>query len=84
MPATKTNVLSAAFVKKVAAPGTYADGLGLTLRVDDKGNKKWVQRITIDGKQRNIGLGGYPATGLADARTVAQDNIGLSVKGATL
>ena len=74
MPATKTNALSAAFVKKVAAPGTYADGLGLTLRVDDKGNKKWVQRITIDGKQRNIGLGGYPATGLADARTVAQDN----------
>ena len=74
MPATKTNALSAAQVKKLTAPGFYADGLGLTLKIDDNGNKRWFQRVSINGKRHNLGLGGYPTIGLADARTVAQEN----------
>ena len=30
-------------------------------------------RATIDGKQRNVGLGGYPAVSLAEARQATQD-----------
>ena len=74
MANVKHNVLSAAKVKTLTAQGTYTDGATLTLRVSDTGNKRWVQRIAIDGKQRNIGLGAYPAVGLAEARTKAQEN----------
>lgn len=75
MPATKTNALSAAQVKKLTAPGFYADGLGLTLKIDGNGNKRWFQRVTVNGgKRHNLGLGSYPTVGLADARAVAQDN----------
>ena len=56
-------------------PGTYTDGNGLTLRVDRTGGKRWVQRATIAGKQRNIGLGGYPVVSLRDARDAAIDNL---------
>ena len=73
MPAVKSRALSAAMVKNVAQPGTYSDGLGLTLRVAPTGGKRWVLRATIDGKQRNIGLGGYPAVSLSEARRATQD-----------
>ncbi len=52
----------------------YADGNGLYLRVDDTGNKRWVQRITIAGKRHNLGLGGYPVVTLRDAREQAAAN----------
>ena len=73
MPAVKSRALSAAMVKNVTQPGTYTDGGGLTLRVAPTGGKRWVLRVTIDGKQRNIGLGGYPKVSLAEARQAAQD-----------
>ena len=62
-----------AFTAKHA--GTYTDGETLTLRVEKSGSKHWVQRLTINGKQRNIGLGGYPTVGLADARKKARINL---------
>ena len=73
----KHNQLTAAKVKALTSEdaGAYTDGETLTLRVSDKGNKRWVQRITIDGKQRNLGLGGYPTVGLADARKKARVNV---------
>ena len=74
MPKTLNNALTASQVKKLQAPGTYSDGHGLTLRVEDTGAKRWFQRITIDGKQRNIGIGGYPGVSLADAREAARVN----------
>ena len=61
-----SNQLSAAFVRTVTAHGVYSDGNGLTLRVDRSG-KRWVQRLTINGKRRNIGLGGYCLVSLAEA-----------------
>ena len=69
MANVKHNLLSAIKVKTLTTSGTYTDEATLTLRVSDTGNKRWVQRIAIDGKQRNIGLGAYPAVGLAEART---------------
>ena len=68
MANVKHQLLSAPQVKALNTPGTYTDGATLTLRVSKTLNKRWVQRITIQGKQRNIGLGGYPTVGLAEAR----------------
>ena len=69
----KSNSLSAAFIRTVTAHGAYSDGNGLTLRVDKSG-KRWVQRVTIDSKRHNIGLGAYPAVPLAKARELAVAN----------
>ena len=69
----KTRALSAVQIRGVRNPGMYSGG-GLYLRVDESGAKRWVQRVTIVGKRRNLGLGGYPAVSLADARQAALDN----------
>ena len=73
MPKKKTDSLSAAFVRTVKAHGAYSDGNGLTLRVDNSG-KRWVQRVTINGRRRNIGLGSYSLVSLAEARNQALAN----------
>ena len=52
-------------------PGVYTDGGGLTLRVHESGNRNWVLRLTVRGKRRNFGLGGYPDVSLKDARAQA-------------
>ena len=66
--------LSATRVKALRDPGRYSDGDGLHLFISKAGGKSWVQRITIDGRRRDIGLGGYPAVSLAQARKRASDN----------
>ena len=71
----KGQALSAAMVRTVKAPGQYADLNGLNLRVADSGAKHWIQKVTITGKRRNIGLDGYPAVSLAEAREVAAANL---------
>ena len=68
----KRNQLSTLTVKH-AKPGVYTDGGGLTLRVRPTGGRNWVLRITIDGKVRQLGLGGYPSLGLREARQLAQE-----------
>ena len=42
-------------------PGRYSDGGGLHLFISKRGAKSWVQRITIDGRRRDVGLGGFPS-----------------------
>ncbi len=74
MPRIKTAALTASGIRKLTAPGDYADGLGLALRIKPNGSKSWIQRVSIGGKRHNLGLGVYPATGLADARQAAADN----------
>ncbi len=71
--------LSAAKVGTISEPGQSSDGNGLTLRVEPSGSKRWYQRVTIHGKRRNIGLGGYPSVTLADAREMAVANL-LAIK----
>ena len=44
---------------------------GLILQVTKGNAKVWCQRLTIDGRRRDIGLGSYPGTGLAEARDKA-------------
>ena len=68
---SKRNALSAVFVQSAHETGTYSDGGGLNLRVEESGAKYWFQRVTIDGKRRNLGLGGYPTVSLAEARKAA-------------
>ena len=66
--------LTVAKVKSLQTPGRYADGSGLYLNIAKRGSKSWVQRITIDGRRRDLGLGGYPDVCLAQARRRAADN----------
>ena len=68
------NRLSAAFVRRVQEPGRYFDGHGLMLRVMPTGSKQWVQRIAVNGKRVELGLGGFPLVALAKAREQAFAN----------
>ena len=69
----KHHALTAAKVRTETNPGNYNDGNRLTLRLQESGSKQWVLRTTINGKARNIGLGGYPHVGLAEARELAHE-----------
>ena len=66
--------LTTAKVRSISTPGRHGDGAGLYLNATAAGSKSWVQRIVIDGRRRDIGLGGYPAVGLAEARSLAVGN----------
>ena len=63
--------LTARKVETATRPGMYADGGGLYLRVGRKGAKSWCLRYMLDGKAREMGLGGLSKIGLADARRKA-------------
>ena len=66
--------LTAAKVRSIASPGLHGDGGTLYLSVAPAGTKSWIQRITINGRRRDIGLGGFPLVSLAEARDKAFDN----------
>lgn len=63
--------LSALKVKNLSTAGKYADGNGLYLVVDPSGAKRWLLRIVVQGKRRDIGLGGLSIVSLAEAREKA-------------
>ncbi|WP_297543693.1 site-specific integrase [Roseovarius sp.] len=65
-----TNRLSAGFLKS-APVGKHCDGAGLWLIKREDGGAQWVLRVTVHGRRREMGLGGFPALGLADARKLA-------------
>ena len=66
--------LNAAKIKSLKKAGRYGDGGTLFLNVAPGGSKSWVQRLTINGKRRDVGLGGFPVVGLAKARERAFAN----------
>ena len=73
--------LSDTLVRNVNSPGRYGDGrggLGLSLLVKERAGgglaKSWSQRIRINGKPCNLGLGRYPIVTLATARERALEN----------
>ena len=78
--ASKRKLLTAAFVKQVRYSGRskgadrYCDLNGLMLQVSPGGSKQWVQRLTMNGKRYDYGLGGYPVVGLREAREIALRN----------
>jgi integrase len=64
------NRLSASFLK-TAPVGKHCDGAGLWLVKRADGGAQWVLRVTIHGRRREMGLGGFPSLGLAEARKQA-------------
>ena len=70
----KAHRLNAAQVRSISLPGLHADGGTLYLCVAPRGSKSWIQRITINGKRCDVGLGGFPDTSLAEAREKAYQN----------
>ena len=66
--------LTFAKIKALRTPGRYGDGGTLFLNVAPGGSKSWVQRLTVFGVRRDIGLGGWPLLSLAAARVKAFEN----------
>ena len=66
--------LTALSAKSLSRPGRHGDGDGLYLYISRAGAKSWVQRIVVDGRRRDIGLGSYPDVSLSNARSIAHDN----------
>ena len=80
--------LSATFVNTVNVPGRYGDGRGghglsLLVKPTSTGgfSKSWAQRIRLDGKAANVGLGSYPVVTLARARQKALANARIVSEG---
>ena len=74
-------VESAVEVRNVKTPGRHFAGETLYLMVWPKGRKSWVQRLTIEGRRTDLGLGPYPAVSLAQARQKARENRFLAKSG---
>ena len=77
----RPRTLNAGFVKTVRRPGRYGDGrggYGLSLLVKPTStgrlSKTWAQRLYINGRAVNMGLGAYPLVTLKEARAKAFDN----------
>lgn len=74
--------LNTAFVKAVQEPGRYGDGgrgsfgLALLVRPTEAGglSKVYIQRIRVNGRETNVGLGSHPLTALSQARETAFQN----------
>lgn len=59
-------------VENAAIGSILNDGGGLSLRTGAQGNRRWVFRFSLKGQpQREMGMGAFPATTLAQARQKA-------------
>lgn len=67
--------LAAIEVSRLVEPGLHFVGTvpGLALAVAPTGARSWVLRVSVGGKRRDLGLGGYPAVTLAEAHKKARD-----------
>ena len=72
---------TARFAEAVKQPGRYGAGNGLYLLVKPSGSKSWVLRTVVQGRRRDMGLGGYPLVSLAEAREAAFENRNLARAG---
>ena len=61
------NALNAMKAKQLDA-GKFADGQGLWLVKRSKERGKWIVRVVVGGKRREMGLGRWPDVGVAEAR----------------
>ena len=71
---SRQKALTPAFVRNVAQAGRYGDGNCLYLNVKPTGARSWVQRLVINGRRRDLGLGGFPLVSLREARERALAN----------
>lgn len=58
---------------KKLTEGKYADGQGLWLVKAERTKGKWVLRLVVDGKRREMGLGRWPDVSIAEARDRAAE-----------
>jgi integrase len=65
--------LSELKIRRLTAPGFYADGQGLYLQVTRSSARSWIYRYTLAGKSREMGLGSLSIVGLAEARNAAAE-----------
>ena len=79
----KIGEMSALAVSRLAVPGLHFVGgvAGLAMQVQPSGARSWVLRISIAGKRRDMGLGGFPDVTLADARRRAREEREKADKG---
>ncbi|PNI04297.1 integrase [Vibrio diazotrophicus] len=63
--------LKSAVGKNHSEPFVLTDGNGLSARVSAKGKVRWQYRYKIDGKNKRMDLGDYPALSLVKARDMA-------------
>ncbi len=64
-PLTDVQVRTA---KPIDKPQRLFDGAGLYLEISPSGGKLWRLKFRIDGKEKLLALGAYPAVGLKEAR----------------
>ena len=71
----KAAELSPLSISRLKEPGLWAVGgvAGLYLHVNDRGARSWILRVVVGDKRRDMGLGGYPDIGVADARQKARE-----------
>jgi hypothetical protein len=69
----RTGKLMAVEVTKAKGPAMLHDSGGLYLRVSTTGAMSWVFRFQFDGKRRDMGLGPFPDTSLAEAGAKATE-----------
>lgn len=72
--------LSALDVKRLQHPGTRGNATfavggvsGLLMQITPNGGRTWLLRVSVGGKRREIGLGGFPDVTLAQARERARE-----------
>lgn len=63
--------LTSTFVRS-APPGRHCDGAGLYLHVRPDGGAQWFLRFMVQGRRRDMGLGGLGDVGLAEVRREAE------------
>ena len=68
----KSNLLTSAFLKS-APTGKHIDGAGLWFIKRPDGGGQWMLRVSLGGKRREMGLGGFPDVSLKEARELATD-----------
>jgi integrase len=68
--------LTALEVRRLTRPGLHAvgtvPGLCLDVQPPPSTSRTWILRVQVDGRRRDMGLGGYPAVSLAQAHEVAR------------
>jgi len=65
--------LSALSASRQKKRGRHAVGDGLYLQVNKDGARSWIFRFSLQSRVREMGLGGYPAISLKQARDLAGD-----------
>jgi hypothetical protein len=73
--------LTVARAKSLYEPGLYRADPTLYLRIAAGGSKSWIQRLTIEGRRHDLGLGSFPLVTLAEARDQAHKNRRLARAG---